>query len=112
MSEKGSANARVTSTAFFVMPDGKHAIADTMLDFGANPFAERRKILQDRADGPAQGAASKDLLLVEFSDLQCPHCKEAQTTMTQLAKDFPAAADRASAIPAGIDSSGCVSGCG
>jgi protein-disulfide isomerase len=91
VSEKGSANARVTSTAFFVMPDGKHAIADTMLDFGANPFAERRKILQDRANGPAEGAASKDLLLVEFSDLQCPHCKEAEKTMTQLAKDFPAA---------------------
>ena len=91
VSEKGAANARVQSTAFFVMPDGKHAIADAMVDFGATPYATRRKMLQDHADGPAQGAASKELLLVEFSDLQCPHCKEAQATMTQLAKDFPAA---------------------
>jgi len=91
VSEKGSANARVQSTAFYVMPDGKHAIADAMIDFGANPYAARRKMLQERADGPAQGAASKDLLLVEFSDLQCPHCKEAEANMEQLARDFPAA---------------------
>ena len=91
VSEKGGANARVQSTAFFVMPDGKHAIADAMIDFGAQPYASRRKMLQDRADGPTQGAAGKELLLVEFSDLQCPHCKEAQDNMAKLAKDFPAA---------------------
>lgn len=84
-------NARVQNTAFFVTPDGKHAIADAVIDFGAHPFAEKRKLLQDRATGPAVGAASKDLLLVEFADLQCPHCKDAQTTMKQLATDFPQA---------------------
>ena len=82
-------NAKVQTTQFFVLPDGKHAIADGVVSFGANPFADLRKTLQDRADGPARGAASKDLLLVEFSDLQCPHCKEAQGTMDQLVKDFP-----------------------
>jgi protein-disulfide isomerase len=91
VSEKGTANARVQNTAFFVMPDGRHAIADAMIDFGAEPYATRRKMLQERADGPALGAASKELLLVEFSDLQCPHCKEAEANMAQLAKDFPAA---------------------
>ena len=86
-----SPNAKVQTTAFFVTPDGKHAIADSsgVISFGATPFADTRKLLQDRADGAAKGVASKDLLLVEFSDLQCPHCKEAQGTMDQLAKDFP-----------------------
>ncbi len=84
-------NAKVQASAFFVLPDGKHAIADTVISFGATPFAELRKTLQERADGPARGAASKDLLLVEFSDLQCPHCKEAQATMDNLVKDFPQA---------------------
>jgi protein-disulfide isomerase len=90
VSEKG-ANAKMQTTAFFVMPDGAHVIADgsSMVSFGATPFAELRKTLQERADGPARGAASKDLLLVEFSDLQCPHCKEVQGTMDQLVKDFP-----------------------
>ena len=90
VSEK-TPNAKVQTSAFYVLPDGKHAIADTIISFGAQPFAELRKTLQERADGPARGAASKDLLLVEFSDLQCPHCKEAQATMDKLAADFPQA---------------------
>lgn len=85
-----SANAKVQPTAFFVTPDGKHAIAgETVIPFGAAPFADLRKMLQARADGASRGATSKDLLLVEFSDLQCPHCKDAQSTMDQVVKDFP-----------------------
>lgn len=82
--------AKVQTTAFFVTPDQNHAVAgDTVVPFGATPFADLRKVLQERADGAARGATSKDLMLVEFSDLQCPHCKEAQGTMDQLVKDFP-----------------------
>ena len=85
-----SPNAKVQTTAFFVTPDGNHAIAgDGIVPFGATPFAEMRKVLETRADGAARGAASKDLLLVEFADLECPHCKEVQGTMDQLVKDFP-----------------------
>ena len=86
-----SPNAKVQTMAFFVTPDGKHAIADSsgVISFGAMPFAENRKLLQNRADGASRGAAGKDFLMVEFADLQCPHCKEAQSTMEQLAKDFP-----------------------
>ncbi len=80
-----------SQTVFFVTPDGKHAIADNVIDFGAKPFADTRALLQARADGPAHGAKSKDLLLVEFADLQCPHCKEFQATMDNLAQDFPQA---------------------
>jgi protein-disulfide isomerase len=89
VSEKAP-NAKVQPTVFFVTPDGKHAVAgDNVVPFGATPFAENRKVLQERADGATRGAASKDFMLVEFADLQCPHCKEAQTTMDQLSKDFP-----------------------
>jgi protein-disulfide isomerase len=83
-------NSKVQPTAFFVTPDGKHAVAgDVVVPFGATPFADLRKTLQARADGATRGATGKDLMLVEFSDLQCPHCKEAQGTMDQLVKDFP-----------------------
>ena len=85
-----SPNAKVQPTAFFVTPDGNHAIAgDGVVNFGAKPFAETRKMLEERASGATRGAAAKGLMLVEFADLQCPHCKEAQGTMDQLAKDFP-----------------------
>ncbi len=90
VSDKGP-NAKVVNTIFFVTPDGKHAIAggEGVINFGATPFAEARKILQDRADGATRGSTSKELMLVEFADLQCPHCKEAQATMDRLAQDFP-----------------------
>ncbi len=82
---------RVGTYSFIVTPDGKHAIAGDLSPFGANPFAEPRATLQQRADGPARGATGKELELVEFADLQCPNCKAAQGTMDQIVKDFPQA---------------------
>jgi protein-disulfide isomerase len=76
---------------FFTTPDGKHAVADKVINFGAKPFAENRALLQANANGPSHGAKSNDLMLVEFADLQCPHCKEGQETMKNLANDFPEA---------------------
>jgi protein-disulfide isomerase len=78
--------------SFYVLPDEKHIFAgDDIMPFGANPFADARAQLQQRADGPYRGAASKDLEIVEFADLQCPHCKDAQANMDKLAVDFPKA---------------------
>lgn len=82
---------RVGQTVFYVTPDGKHLIAGDMVNFAAQPFAEARAILQQRANGPARGAAGKDLELVEFADLQCPNCKSAQSTIDQVMQDFPQA---------------------
>lgn len=87
-----SPNAKVETSSFFVTPDGKHAVAgDGIVTFGPAPFADAKQMLESRADGPARGAAGRQLLLVEFADMQCPHCKEVQGTMDQLVKDFPAA---------------------
>jgi protein-disulfide isomerase len=76
--------------SFFALPDGKHIVTgDDIIDFGVNPFADARKQLQQRANGPYRGVASKDLELVEFADFQCPHCKEAQANMDKLVADYP-----------------------
>jgi protein-disulfide isomerase len=90
LTDKGP-NAKVQSTTFYVMPDGKHALAEGagIVPFAADPFVDLQTMLRDRATGATRGAASKDLELVEFADLQCPHCKEAQSVMDRLAKDFP-----------------------
>ncbi len=78
--------------AFFTTPDEKHIIVgERLIPFGEHPFAEYRALLQQRADGPYRGSASKDLELVEFADFQCPHCKAAQANMDKLVADFPAA---------------------
>ncbi len=83
--------AKTQQMVFFTTPDGKHAIADNVIEFGPQPFAATRELLKARADGPARGAAGKGLMLVEFTDLQCPHCKDAAPIMEQLATDFPQA---------------------
>lgn len=92
VSEK-TANAKVQSAIFYTTPDGHYAVADQagVVAFGDKPYADLRTKLTERADGPAKGAAGKEMLLVEFADLQCPHCKEAQKTMDQLVQDFPKA---------------------
>jgi protein-disulfide isomerase len=78
--------------AFFTMPDGKHIIAgDQVIEFGAHPYADDRAQIQQRANGPYRGSASKDFELVEFADFECPHCKEAEANMDKLAQDFPQA---------------------
>jgi protein-disulfide isomerase len=87
-----SGKQKPAALQFFALPDGKHIIAgDEILPFGAHPYAAYRTELQQSANGPYRGSASKDLELVEFADFQCPHCKEAQANMDKLAADFPKA---------------------
>ncbi|MGD0547829.1 MAG: thioredoxin, partial [Terracidiphilus sp.] len=58
---------------FFVLPDGKHIIAQNeIIPFGEHPFAEYRALAQ-QAGGPYRGSAKKDLEIIEFADFQCPH---------------------------------------
>ena len=82
---------KVAQTTIYVTPDGKHAIAGEVVNFGAQPFAQTRTLLQQQANGAARGAAGKDLEFVEFADLQCSSCKAAQSKMDQLVQDFPQA---------------------
>lgn len=64
------------------------AVVGTLMPFGPNPFGPARAILK-AADGPAQGSQTPAILLVEFSDLECPHCKAAQPVAEKLVADFP-----------------------
>jgi protein-disulfide isomerase len=68
----------------YVTPDGKHAVNGEIMPFGAHPFAAAQKELERGANGPAHGPADAPVTVVEFSDLQCPHCKEAHPTLEKL----------------------------
>jgi protein-disulfide isomerase len=78
-------------TTFYVTPDGKHALVGDLIPFGAKPFAPALQALEKDANGPSRGPAVPSVLLVEFSDLQCPHCKEAQPIIAKLLADEPGA---------------------
>ncbi len=88
VADKGKPKEQVNSLVFFSLPDGKHIVAGDVLPFGSKPFEQNRKRLR-QAGGPSQGAASTDLNFVEFADFECPHCAEAQGTITKLLADYP-----------------------
>jgi protein-disulfide isomerase len=79
------------SLVFFTTPDGNHLIANEVMPFGVRPFDAGRAVLQAAANGPWRGSPSKSLMLVEFADFECPHCKEVQPTIAKLLLDFPQA---------------------
>ena len=74
---------------FFVSEDRKHAVVGEVIPFGKQPFEQSRLELQKKVTGPTRGPANAPVLLVEFSDLQCPHCKEANPTVERLLNEDP-----------------------
>lgn len=71
-------------TTLYVTPDGKHALTGEMLPFGAKPYEPARAALREGVNGVSRGPDKSPVTIVEFSDLQCPHCKEAQPVIEKL----------------------------
>jgi protein-disulfide isomerase len=72
----------------YLAPGAQTAIAGQMIPFGPDPFAAARASLKG-AFGPSRGGENPPIDIVEFSDLECPHCKVAQPVLAKLFADFP-----------------------
>jgi len=72
----------------FYSPSAQIAFVGQTLPFGPNPYASTRAKLQG-AFGPSKGGPNPPIQIVEFSDLECPHCKASQPVFEKLQGDFP-----------------------
>jgi protein-disulfide isomerase len=76
-------------TTLYITPDGKHALTGDILPFGAKPYQPAKEALLKGVNGPSRGPDKAPVTIVEFSDLQCPHCKDAQPIIDKLLTEEP-----------------------
>ena len=76
-------------TTLYVTPDGKHALTGEILPFGAKPYQPAKETLLKGINGPSRGPEKSPVTIVEFSDLQCPHCKDAVPVIDKLLTEEP-----------------------
>lgn len=74
---------------YYVSKDGQRVIRGTIHDVGQNPFQnELAKLKTDLS--PSFGAPGAPVVLVVFSDFQCPVCKEEAKVLRQnVSSNFP-----------------------
>src|SRR5215469_7862042 len=72
----------------FMSKDGKTLFRGEMFDMAVDPFAATRAKLKLEGD-PARGPADAKVTIVEFSDFQCPHCRQLYTVMQPVEQKYP-----------------------
>lgn len=87
-----SFNGQSEKGTFYVSKDGKVFLRGDLYNTTKDPFAGNEGKLQadDKAGAdPSKGPAGARVTLTEFSDFECPHCRELYETMKTIEVEFP-----------------------
>src|SRR4029077_5742106 len=72
----------------YISKDGKTLLRGELFDTSGDPFAGNRAKLHPDGN-PSKGPADARVTLVEFSDFQCPHCRQLYEAMKTLGPRYP-----------------------
>jgi protein-disulfide isomerase len=72
---------------FLVSKDGSKILQGQVFDVSQNPFKSENDKLKTDFE-PSLGAPGADVVLVEFSDFQCPYCSRAQPTLRKVRETY------------------------
>ena len=81
-------NDHTDTGTVYVSKDGKTFLRGEMYDMSADPFADNLRHLKIEGN-PTQGPANAHVTVVEFSDFECPHCRELSHTLKALETQYP-----------------------
>jgi protein-disulfide isomerase len=79
---------QVQTGEVFVSKDGKTLLRGEMYDMSADPFAANRAKAHLEGN-PSKGPADAKVTLVEFSDFECPHCRELYEVLKTVEARYP-----------------------
>jgi protein-disulfide isomerase len=79
---------QVQTGEVFVSKDGKTLLRGEMYDMSADPFAANRERAHIEGN-PSKGPADARVTLIEFSDFECPHCRELYEALKAVEAKYP-----------------------
>jgi protein-disulfide isomerase len=83
-----SFNGQSDSGVIYVSKDGKILLRGEMFRTDADPFADTRA--KEHPEGnPSKGPADARVTVVEFSDFECPHCRQLYGAMKMFEPKYP-----------------------
>jgi len=81
-------NGTSDSGILYISKDGKTLLRGELFDTSSDPFAGNRAHLHLEGS-PSKGPADARVTIVEFSDFQCPHCRQLYENMKVLLPHYP-----------------------
>jgi protein-disulfide isomerase len=86
---RGSQGEASQEESFYISKDGQKILRDSVFDIKENPFKAQLDLLKTQYQ-PAEGTAGAPVVIVEFSDFECPYCRqEAKVLHDNLLKIYP-----------------------
>jgi protein-disulfide isomerase len=76
------------SAKIFVSKDGKYLFRGELSDLTKDPLAEARAKIQTK-DAPILGDAKASVTLVEYSDFECPVCRNLHNVLRGMLPNYP-----------------------